>query len=186
MKLVSLLQVRAVVTMTVLATALLVNACAGPNDHPAPANVAANDSAAAAVAVEPVASADPVPATAATDATPTTAANDQGDAPASDDLPATDGPKAPPISLPDADSVGTLDASCKTNSDCAIKDVGSCCGYNPRCLNKDSKTFPEQVKAKCANDGRVGICGFPAIAGCECVQGKCARLTPTDNDELVQ
>lgn len=185
MKLVSLFQVRAVATLAVLTTALLLNACAGPNDDPASANVAARDSSTTAVRAEPVASAEPALA-AATDVTPATTAEDPGKDPASDDLPAANGPKASPISDSGVATVGALDASCKTDSDCAIKDVGSCCGYNPRCLNKDSQTFPEQVKAKCANDGRVGICGFPAIAGCECVQGKCARLTPTDNDELVQ
>ena len=67
-----------------------------------------------------------------------------------------------------------VDASCRTDSDCVVKDVGSCCGYSPRCVNKDSPTFPEQVKANCAMQGRMGICGFPAIEGCHCDQGKCA------------
>jgi hypothetical protein len=66
-----------------------------------------------------------------------------------------------------------VDASCHTDADCAIKDVGSCCGYAPACVNKASPTFPEQVQAKCAKDGRVGICGFPAITGCTCNAGKC-------------
>ena len=66
-----------------------------------------------------------------------------------------------------------VDSSCRTDADCAIKDVGSCCGYRPQCVNKDSPTFPDRVKAKCAKDGRMGICGFPAITGCQCVSGQC-------------
>ena len=40
-------------------------------------------------------------------------------------------------------------------------------------MNTASPTFPDQVKAKCAQDGRVGICGFPAITGCKCTAGQC-------------
>ena len=93
-------------------------------------------------------------------------------------------------SVPDRATVpktaGPVSLSCKTHADCAIKDVGSCCGYNPRCLNKDSPTFPEQVQAQCAKEGRMGICGFPAITGCECVAGKCAGIAISDNSSLVQ
>jgi hypothetical protein len=75
-----------------------------------------------------------------------------------------------------SNQASAVDASCRTDSDCAVKDVGSCCGYRPRCVNKDSPTFPEQVKAKCATQGRMGICGFPAIEGCHCDQGRCAAI----------
>ncbi len=74
---------------------------------------------------------------------------------------------------------------CKTSADCAVKDVGSCCGYQPRCLSKDAQTFPEQVKAQCAKDGRAGICGFQDIASCECVAGQCAASASTGGT-LVQ
>ena len=70
----------------------------------------------------------------------------------------------------------TVSLACKTDADCAIKDVGSCCGYNPRCVNKDSATFPEQVQAQCAKDGRVSTCGFPTISSCACNAGKCAAI----------
>lgn len=62
---------------------------------------------------------------------------------------------------------------CKVDADCAIKDVGSCCGAYPQCVNRDSPTFPEQVKAQCASEGRMSVCGFPSISGCRCVQGQC-------------
>ena len=75
---------------------------------------------------------------------------------------------------------GTLDDRCASDADCAIKDVGSCCGYRPQCLNHDSPTDAAAVKARCASDGRVGICGFPAVAGCQCVQGHCAASLQTD------
>ena len=81
---------------------------------------------------------------------------------------------------------GSVSLTCKTNADCAIKDIGSCCGYQPRCLNKDSLTFPEQVKAQCAKEGRMSTCGFLAITGCECVAGKCAGIPLSDNSNLVQ
>lgn len=68
---------------------------------------------------------------------------------------------------------GVVDFSCNTASDCKIKDVGSCCGYRPACVNKDSETFPEQVKAECAKKGMSGICGFPTISSCTCTNNKC-------------
>jgi hypothetical protein len=66
--------------------------------------------------------------------------------------------------------------ACKTDTDCAVKDVGSCCGYRPACVRQDAKTFPEDVKARCAAEGRVGTCGFTAIAGCHCDAGRCAAI----------
>ena len=66
---------------------------------------------------------------------------------------------------------------CKVNSDCQVKNIGNCCGYYPACVNKDSPTFPDKVKAECSKDGRMSICGFPDIAGCECVEGRCTNVT---------
>jgi hypothetical protein len=69
---------------------------------------------------------------------------------------------------------GVVDTRCKTDADCTIKDVGNCCGAYPQCVNIDSPTFPDQVKAACAASGQMGVCGFPSISGCQCVSGKCA------------
>lgn len=68
---------------------------------------------------------------------------------------------------------GEVDASCRVDADCAVKDVGNCCGYYPACVNKASPTFPERVRAACAKSGMAGICGFPDIQGCACVAGRC-------------
>ena len=70
--------------------------------------------------------------------------------------------------------------SCRTDADCAVKDVGSCCGYHPQCLNKDTPTFPEEVKARCAREGRVSTCGMLAVSGCQCVSGQCENLLQSD------
>ncbi|HMB56816.1 MAG TPA: hypothetical protein VKM35_06365 [Arenimonas sp.] len=78
--------------------------------------------------------------------------------------------------------IAAIDQHCKTDADCAIKDVGSCCGYRPACVNIDSKTHPEQVKAQCAKSGQMGICGFPSISGCQCVSGQCAVRNGTGNN----
>ncbi|MEO7251370.1 MAG: hypothetical protein ABIW30_02040 [Arenimonas sp.] len=77
-------------------------------------------------------------------------------------------------------------ADCRTDSDCAIKDVGSCCGYSPQCVNKNTQTFPEQVRARCGQEGRMGICGFPAISGCQCVSGKCSGIASSGDNPQVQ
>ena len=55
-------------------------------------------------------------------------------------------------------------------------DVGNCCGYYPACVNKDSPTFPEQVKAQCEKDGMSSICGFQEISACDCIEGRCTAM----------
>lgn len=67
--------------------------------------------------------------------------------------------------------------SCKTDSDCVVKDVGNCCGAYPMCVNKDAKTDPAAVRAQCAKDGMASVCGFQEVSGCQCVKGQCENLT---------
>jgi hypothetical protein len=66
-----------------------------------------------------------------------------------------------------------VDYSCRVDSDCAVKDVGNCCGAYPACVNTNSPTFPERVAAECQRQGMSSVCGFPDIAGCACVEGRC-------------
>jgi hypothetical protein len=105
-----------------------------------------------------------------------------GAPPAADD----DTPPANTIAVgePNPGAPGSVDTSCRTDADCAVKDVGSCCGYRPACVAADSPTFPKEVQAQCAKDGRMGICGFPAITGCTCRAGKCEG-TGADAAEIV-
>ena len=74
-----------------------------------------------------------------------------------------------------------VDYRCKTDADCEVKNVGNCCGYYPACVNHESPTFPDRVKAECAKKSMMGVCGFPEIKGCACVEGKCAAA-----DEAAQ
>lgn len=78
-------------------------------------------------------------------------------------------PRADPVAQPDA-----VDYSCRVDADCAIKDVGNCCGRYDACVNRGSPTFADQVRAECVKRGSAGICGFPVIRGCACVEGRCA------------
>ena len=71
--------------------------------------------------------------------------------------------------------------SCRTDSDCVVKDVGNCCGAMPACVNKDSPTDPAAVRAQCAKDGMASVCGFTEIAGCRCANGQCiSGVAPID------
>ena len=71
----------------------------------------------------------------------------------------------PPPAVPKVGAVvargepGKVDTRCTTSADCAVKDVGNCCGYFPACVNRDSPVFPEQVRAACEAEGRASICG---------------------------
>ena len=75
--------------------------------------------------------------------------------------------QATPLTPPDPDR------SCQVDADCAVKDVGNCCGYYPACVNVRAETFPEQVKEACAREGRMAVCGYPEIAACQCVEQRC-------------
>jgi hypothetical protein len=66
-----------------------------------------------------------------------------------------------------------VDRSCRVNADCAVKNVGNCCGYYPACVHRNSPTYPERVRARCQREGMASVCGFPEIAGCVCVAGRC-------------
>ena len=65
------------------------------------------------------------------------------------------------------------DRSCQTDADCAVKNVGNCCGYFPACVNVQAETFPERVMAACEAQGLSSICGFEDITACACVEGRC-------------
>ena len=90
--------------------------------------------------------------------------------------------KPPPKSKPlppqrVGDGAVVLDRSCKTDADCAVKDVGNCCGYYPACVNVNARTDPKAVQARCAKSGTASVCGFPVINGCSCVKGQCTADT---------
>ncbi|MFY8136307.1 MAG: hypothetical protein ACOVKS_15005 [Aquimonas sp.] len=65
------------------------------------------------------------------------------------------------------------DRRCTTDADCAVKNVGNCCGYFPACINAQAETFPEQVKAACEAQGLSSVCGFQDITACACIEGRC-------------
>ena len=69
-----------------------------------------------------------------------------------------------------------VDTTCKSNADCAVKNVGNCCGAMPACVNKDSPTDPAAVQAQCNAKGMMGVCGFKEISACQCDNGQCAPV----------
>ena len=81
-------------------------------------------------------------------------------------------PPTPPATLPAGGPV-QIDTTCTRDADCTIKDVGNCCGYYPACVNVDSPTDPAAVKAQCAREGTMSVCGFPEISSCRCEAGQC-------------
>ena len=67
------------------------------------------------------------------------------------------------------------DTRCKRSADCAVKNVGNCCGAMPACVNRDSPTDPQAVQAQCQAKGMMGICGFREISACQCDNGQCVE-----------
>lgn len=66
-----------------------------------------------------------------------------------------------------------VDARCEADADCAVKNVGNCCGYFPACVHKDSPTDPDAVQAGCNKEGKASVCGFREITACRCNTGTC-------------
>ncbi len=110
------------------------------------------------------------------------------DAPAAQQPVALEPAPAAPVATPVAQAPEAMDTapapkaadelgrSCNTNSDCAVKDVGNCCGAYPMCVNKDTKTDPAAVRAQCEKEGMASICGFQEVSGCQCVKGQCENI----------
>jgi hypothetical protein len=100
---------------------------------------------------------------------------------ASGSTPAQEAPPAPrrPVRtggpLPPERAVApvAIDSTCRTDADCAVKNVGNCCGYQPACVNANSPTDPKGVQAECAKKGMASVCGFKEITACTCNQGQC-------------
>ncbi len=86
-------------------------------------------------------------------------------------------PSRAAMPTPAADAIpGTVDASCRVASDCAVKNVGNCCGHFPACVNRDAAVDPDAVRAQCAASGMASVCGWKDIQSCDCVQGRCQAV----------
>lgn len=86
----------------------------------------------------------------------------------------------PPVALEDPPLAGHagLRFDCRTDSDCAVMDVGNCCGHYPACVTTASTPDPDAVARECAGRGMAGICGFPVIESCACVANRCEARGP--------
>ncbi len=65
---------------------------------------------------------------------------------------------------------------CQVDSDCAVVDVGNCCGSYPMCVRAGSQVDPAAVQAECGERDMAGICGFPVIDSCICDTGRCQGM----------
>lgn len=83
------------------------------------------------------------------------------------------GTAQPPPPGTDKPALGQIDTRCRSNADCAVKNVGNCCGAMPACVNRDSPTDPQAVQAQCQAKGMMGVCGFREISACQCDNGQC-------------
>lgn len=74
-----------------------------------------------------------------------------------------------------------LDRRCSVDTDCAIMNIGNCCGREPACLAKFAKPNPAWVQKQCEKHGLAGVCGFTPVMGCQCKSGRCASLSRIPN-----
>ena|SRR3989338_8450541 len=66
--------------------------------------------------------------------------------------------------------------SCNADNDCEVKDVHNCCGYYPRCVNKNYVPDIEAVKMECKEKGIVSVCGWADIEQCKCISNECKGM----------
>lgn len=90
--------------------------------------------------------------------------------------PATGRPAPAPGAEAAADDPLRLDDGCRVDSDCAVKNVGNCCGYFPACVNREAQPDPDAVRERCAGTGMASVCGFREISACSCVQNRCEAV----------
>ncbi|KAL7577795.1 hypothetical protein ACA910_010550 [Epithemia clementina (nom. ined.)] len=75
-----------------------------------------------------------------------------------------------------------IDYRCMSDEDCALKDVGNCCGSFMKCTNID---FVPDYSKRCPDPSRPDACGWVEIDFCVCLNGKCeghqepVRLPPS-------
>jgi hypothetical protein len=75
-----------------------------------------------------------------------------------------------------------MNRSCATAADCVVQDVGSCCGYNPQCVNREQMVDADGVARQCARDGISGVCGFTPVEACACIENKCTGVSAAPKD----
>jgi hypothetical protein len=162
----------------VLGILIALAGCAPAADEPA-VQAASVDPAPAGAAV-PAATTEPATSPASTQPAESTALTEPAAPPASTTPPATAASAAAPEAAQRAPkellTQDGVNYACSVPADCAVKDIGNCCGYYPACVNKDSPTFPEKVKAQCADSGMSSVCGYQDIAACDCIEGRCTAL----------
>jgi hypothetical protein len=95
-------------------------------------------------------------------------------------------PDAPPPFSSDLDAHAGLRLDCRTDTDCAVKDVGNCCGTYLACVNADSPVDAAAVARECEDKGMAGVCGYPVIQGCICSAGTCTAAPTDDNGALLR
>ena len=83
----------------------------------------------------------------------------------------------PPQVLPARPDLPRLDFSCRSDADCVVRSVGSCCGAKPACVSKNAKVDPAAVQADCAARGLSSVCGFEDVQSCTCDAGTCRNAS---------
>lgn len=71
------------------------------------------------------------------------------------------------------DYEASIDYTCERALDCEIKDVHSCCGYYPKCVNKNTIANATLVEDLCGQSSFTGYCGYIDIKSCKCENKKC-------------
>ena len=74
------------------------------------------------------------------------------------------------------------DDTCQTDKDCTEKNVGSCCGSYPKCVNKGFEPDIAAVEKWCEETGMMSVCGWSEIDSCFCLGGIC-RAIEVDSGE---
>ena len=85
-------------------------------------------------------------------------------------------PASPLTDITGLNAHAGIRTDCQVDGDCAVVDVGNCCGSYPMCVRAGSQVDPAAVQVECAKRDMAGICGFPVIDACVCSAGRCQAM----------
>mmetsp|Transcript_10831 Transcript_10831/g.32065 ORF Transcript_10831/g.32065 Transcript_10831/m.32065 type:complete len:163 (-) Transcript_10831:352-840(-) len=74
------------------------------------------------------------------------------------------------------------DFSCNEHADCAVKNVGNCCGFFPECVSASFCPDLPGVESWCSSNGISSICGWSNIHACVCENKKCEAVQCFDGN----
>mmetsp|Transcript_26191 Transcript_26191/g.77483 ORF Transcript_26191/g.77483 Transcript_26191/m.77483 type:complete len:144 (-) Transcript_26191:428-859(-) len=74
------------------------------------------------------------------------------------------------------------DYYCNEHTDCAVKNVGNCCGNFPECVSVSFCPDLPSVESWCKSNDISSVCGWHNVQACVCENKKCQGVQCADGN----